>query len=441
VSFPRYTSHRSSASNWLGAIPAHWTISPLKAVSTHNDDVIDENTAPSEEIVYVDISSVDGVNGIKVKETLLFSEAPSRARRRVKQGDVIISTVRTYLRAIAQIRNPENNLVVSTGFVVIRPRGELSPDFVGYLLAAPYFVEQVIARSTGVSYPAISARDLVSIPVAIPPYHEQISIATFLDREMAKIDGLVVEQQRLIDLLKEKRQAIISHAVTKGLNPHAPMKPSGIEWLDDVPSHWDVRRLKNLVDEPLKYGANESAELDDRTLPRFVRITDIDDSGGLRDDTFRSLPVDIAEPYLLKDGDVLLARSGATVGKSFIYTSQWGIACFAGYLIRVRPKTAVCLAQWLFYFCQTSAYWDYVVGRQIQATIQNVSAEKYANLFLPLPPSSEQASIVTFLRVELARFDTLTAEVNQAIALLQERRAALISAAATGQIDVRDLTA
>ena len=125
-------------------------------------------------------------------------------------------------------------------------------------------------------------------------------------------------------------------------------KASGVEWLGEVPEHWDVRRLKSLVEEPLKYGANESAELDDRTLPRFVRITDIDDDGGLRDETFKSLPAEVAEPYLLKEGDVLLARSGATVGKSFIYSNEWGTACFAGYLIRARLRDSHCMPTWLY---------------------------------------------------------------------------------------------
>ena len=239
MSFPRYPAYKDSGVEWLGEVPEHWRAAPLKNVSTHNDDVLDESTAPDFEIAYVDISSVDGVNGIKTKEDMLFAAAPSRARRRVKHGDVIVSTVRTYLKAIARIRDPEENLIVSTGFAVIRPRGELVPDFLGHLVSAGYFVDQVIARSTGVSYPAINASELAAIPVPIPSLAEQTQIAAFLDHETAKIDSLVAEQRRLMELLKEKRQAVISHAVTRGLNPNAPMKPSGIEWLGDVPAHWE----------------------------------------------------------------------------------------------------------------------------------------------------------------------------------------------------------
>ena len=237
MSFPRYPSYKDSGVEWLSEVPAHWELAPLKAATTNNDEVLDETTTGDTEIVYVDISSVDGVNGIKMKETMQFSAAPSRARRRVRDGDVIISTVRTYLKAIARIRAPEENLIVSTGFAVIRPRSKLMPDFLGFLVSASYFVEQVIARSTGVSYPAINASELVAILVPLPPAAEQTEIAAFLDRETAQIDELVAEQRRLMELLKEKRQAVISHAVTKGLNPDAPMKPSGIEWLGEVPAN------------------------------------------------------------------------------------------------------------------------------------------------------------------------------------------------------------
>jgi type I restriction enzyme S subunit len=265
MSFPRYPTYKDSGVEWLGEVPGHWETSPLKAVATHNDDVLDEATPPDNEIVYVDISSVDPIDGITAKEGMLFSTAPSRARRRVRHGDVIVSTVRTYLRAIARVRDPEENLVVSTGFAVVRPGSKLAPDFLGYIVSASYFVEQVIARSTGVSYPAINASELVAIPVPVPPLPEQTQIAAFLDRETAKIDGLVAEQRRLMELLKEKRQAVISHAVTRGLNPHAPMKPSGVEWLGDVPAHWEVMSLRR-CSLTVQTGGTPSSEPPSTTL-------------------------------------------------------------------------------------------------------------------------------------------------------------------------------
>jgi type I restriction enzyme S subunit len=208
-------------------------------------------------------------------------------------------------------------------------------------------------------------------------------------------------------------------------------KDSGVESLGQVPEHWQAKRLKALLSEPLKYGANESAEDENRAHPRFVRITDITDAGTLRDDTFKSLPPEIAEPYLLQPGDILLARSGATVGKSVICSSDWGVTCFAGYLIRARLRFEECLPAWFAYFCQTQTYKDFINGSQIQATIQNVSAEKYASIHIPQPPVNEQQAIASFLDRETAKIDALIAEQQRLIELLQEKRQAVISHAVT----------
>jgi type I restriction enzyme S subunit len=235
MSFPRYKKYKPSGVEWLGDVPEHWEVKPLKTVASFNDEVLPESFGAEEEIEYVDIGSVSFAGGIERMETMLYGNAPSRARRKVRDGDVIASTVRTYLKAIAPVIDPPANMIVSTGFAVIRPRVGLVPHFAKFALQTNFFVDAVISLSTGVSYPAINASEMARIAITVPPPPEQTQIAAFLDRETAKIDELVAEQRRLMELLKEKRQAVISHAVTQGLNPKAPMKPSGIEWLGDVP--------------------------------------------------------------------------------------------------------------------------------------------------------------------------------------------------------------
>ena len=236
-----YPLYKPSGVEWLGEIPTHWEVRRLKYLATVNDETLPENTAPNMEITYVDIGNVDSVKGITGAEHLVFEDAPSRARRVVRQGDVIVSTVRTYLKAITRIESTNANLIVSTGFAVIRPR-QLDDTFVTYALSSPSFVERVVAHSVGVSYPAINASDLACFDVVFPPVPEQRAIAAFLDRETAKIDALVSKKVRLIELLQEKRTAFISHAVTKGLDPYVPVKDSGVEWLGEIPAHWEVRR-------------------------------------------------------------------------------------------------------------------------------------------------------------------------------------------------------
>lgn len=199
---------------WLGEIPEHWAVVRIKYVSSINDETLSETTYPDHEILYVDIGSVDAASGVQKKELLQFEDAPSRARRKVRHGDVIVSTVRTYLRAIAPIIEPEDNLIVSTGFAVIRPRQGLDSGFAAYMLRAPYFVDAVVARSVGVSYPAINASDIGNLFVAIPPSPDQRAIAAFLDRETTRIDTLIKKITKSIDLLREYRMALISAAVT-----------------------------------------------------------------------------------------------------------------------------------------------------------------------------------------------------------------------------------
>ncbi|UYH51234.1 restriction endonuclease subunit S [Candidatus Kirkpatrickella diaphorinae] len=199
---------------WLGKVPAHWEVNPIKSVATINDNVLPESTNPSCHINYIDIGSVSLEGGIRKIDTFQFADAPSRARRLVKQGDVIVSTVRTYLKAITSISSDFANFVVSTGFAVIRPTIDLQKEFAKFCLQSDYFIDEVICRSTGVSYPAITATDLGKLSLPFPSREEQTAIATFLDKETGKIDALVAAQKKLSELLKERRSALIAAAVT-----------------------------------------------------------------------------------------------------------------------------------------------------------------------------------------------------------------------------------
>jgi type I restriction enzyme, S subunit len=230
-------------------------------------------------------------------------------------------------------------------------------------------------------------------------------------------------------------ESAITASLTGKWKPYPAYKDWGVEWLGEIPEQWGVMRLKFIAAEPLQYGANESAELNDPNLPRYIRITDISEDGSLRNDTYKSLPEEIAEPYLLKKGDLLFARSGATVGKSILYHDSWGKACYAGYLIRLRINSHISNPNFISYFVTSSAYQNWLSSVFIQATIQNVSAEKYANLLVPVPSLPEQRAIITFLDHETERINALIAKKERLIELLQEKRAALISHAVTKGLD------
>ncbi|MFY9268238.1 MAG: restriction endonuclease subunit S [Candidatus Manganitrophaceae bacterium] len=204
---------KPSGIEWLDNIPEHWEVKRLKYAATINDEALPETTEPSFEFMYVDISSVDPIDGIVAQEQLEFENAPSRARRIVSEGDTIVSTVRTYLRAISPIRSLHGNVIVSTGFAVVRPRS-IEANFLSYALRETRFVETVVARSVGVSYPAVNVSDLSAIPIPIPPTAEQRAISDYLDHETTKIDRMIEKVETAIEKLQEYRAALITAAVT-----------------------------------------------------------------------------------------------------------------------------------------------------------------------------------------------------------------------------------
>ena len=204
---------KDSGIEWIGQIPEKWSLVPIKFIMSSNDDVVPESTDPNSQWLYVEISDVTESDGIINFQKVQFSEAPTRARRIVKDGDIIISTVRTYLRAIASIKKPEKNTLVSTGFAVLRPR-YISQDFAKYALLADYFIDRVISESTGVSYPAINLEKLTSLKIVLPDSDSQIEITNYLYNIVIKFNLLIEKQKKMIELLKEYKSSIIFQAVT-----------------------------------------------------------------------------------------------------------------------------------------------------------------------------------------------------------------------------------
>jgi type I restriction enzyme S subunit len=235
--YKTYEKYKPSGVEWLGEVPKHWDVTRLKFIAAINPEVLSESTDPEYEIKYVDIGNVSNQGEIEF-QSLLFANAPSRARRRVIAGDVIISTVRTYLQAIAYFRSPELNTIVSTGFAVLRPRPEVDSKFLYYTISSRIFISHVMANSVGVSYPAINPKSLADLYTWLPPIAEQKQIARFLDHETTRIDTLITKKRQLIALLQKKRDAIIHQAVTKGLDPTFPLKKTRLSWVREIPQHW-----------------------------------------------------------------------------------------------------------------------------------------------------------------------------------------------------------
>jgi|CXWL01.1.fsa_nt_gi type I restriction enzyme S subunit len=206
---------KSSGIEWLGDVPEGWAVKRLKYVAACNQWILGENTSADYVLDYIDIGNVSSTDGIWETQTFEFKDAPSRARRQLRDGSTIISTVRTYLKAIAFIEQPPDNLIASTGFAVLDPSKELRGRFLYHAVASEYFIQRVIAESKGVGYPAINASDLVNIFIAFPKsLAEQDTVLEYIERETAKHDTLISKYRRELELLGEYRASLISHAVT-----------------------------------------------------------------------------------------------------------------------------------------------------------------------------------------------------------------------------------
>jgi type I restriction enzyme S subunit len=440
--FSRYPAYEDSGVEWLGEIPAHWQVRRLKYLAALNPESLSEDTDPMQEMVYVDIGGVDSLGRLVEPEPLTFASAPSRARRLVRHGDVIVSTVRTYLRAIARISDPAPGLVVSTGFAVVRPDNGLTTDYAAYALRAPYFVERVVANSTGVSFPAINESEMATYELAVPPEPEQRAIAAFLDRQTARIDALVAKKERLVELLEEKRAALITRAVTRGLDPNIPMKDSGIEWLGAIPAHWDVKPLKGISGLQTGLTLGKTYEKASLVARPYLRVANVQDGYLALDDIAEvELPVQDAPRYELHAGDVLMTEGGDfdKLGRGYVWEAQIAGCLHQNHIFAVRPRRDVLSSRFLALTMSSGYGRAYFTATSKQSTnLASTNSTKLRNLPMPLPKFSEQKEIVLIIDRETARIDALVARVRDAIDRLKELRTALISAAVTGKIDVRE---
>lgn len=436
--FSKYLEQKQTGFLWTPFIPKAWNMGSLRWLSRRFSGGTPDKSKPEywdeEDIPWLNSGSVN--QGIITKPSKYISEygfANSSAKW-IPSGSLVVALAgqgkTKGTAAYCQIDTTCNQSLAAVIF-----RDKFYSKYFYWFLKSQYKNIRGLSSSDGRD--GLNLEMLGSIKLPIPTYTEQTLIARFLDQKTSQIDKLIKQKEKLLKLLAEKRIAIITQAVTKGLDPDVEMKDSGIDWLGDIPKHWKVKRFKFCLKEPLKYGANEAAESSDPDQPRFVRITDVNEDGNLREETFRSIDEELAKPFLLEEGDLLMARSGATVGKNFMYKSSWGVACFAGYLIRARINQDIVLPEFGNLFLSSGAYWDWVNSIFIQSTIQNISAEKYANLVLAIPPHQEQQHIVVYAMKKREQLSNLIEGINKSLIRLKEYREALITAAVTGQIDVR----
>ncbi|WP_197940685.1 restriction endonuclease subunit S [Sphingomonas sp. HMP6] len=441
-----YPQCKASGVDWLGAVPAHWDVCALNyRFEIDLGKMLDEKRITGdhlgpylrntdvqwgrvniEDLPVMDFSGADLTRYALLKGDLLVCEGGEIGRAAVWEGQL---SPCFYQKALHRLRprRPERDC----------------PRFTLYLFSTAAKLG-VFAGGEGRSTIAhLPAETLRRYRMCFPSPHEQIAIATFLDRETGKIDALVEEQRRLIALLKEKRQAVISHAVTKGLNPNTPMKDSGIEWLGEVPAHWTVAPLKYIARVQTGVAKGKDMQGRDSALVPYLRVANVQDGYlDLSDVAEIEMPLADIERYLLQVGDVLMNEGGDfdKLGRGDIWQGQVAPCIHQNHVFAVRP-TGVS-PKWLNTFTGSSFAQFYFMGRSKQSTnLASISSRNVMDLPVVVPPSGEQLALAQAVKSEVERLMSLIDQAETAIALLAERRAALISAAVTGKIDVRGLVA
>lgn len=425
----RYERYKDSGVKWIGEIPGHWDMQRWRFLLTENKV---KNTDCKVK-VQLQFKYGDIVRKANQYEDAGVLETISKYTV-VAPDDIMINGLNLNYDFISQrVAQVRENGVITSAYVSLRPTSLACSRYYTYFLKSMDFKKMFHGMGTGIRL-TLSYNELKNQFIPFPSIAEQTAIANYLDSVTSKIDEAISQQQKMIDLLNERKQIIINNAVTKGLNPDAPMKDSGVDWIGEICKNWRMYRLKHLLKTNLMYGANESAESEETSYPRYIRITDIDENGKLKPDTFRSLEPLKAEPYLLTRGDILFARSGATAGKTYLFDEDIK-ACFAGYLIKAQVSNKL-LSRYLMYYTRSGIYDQWKNSIFIQATIQNIGADKYANLRIPLPTIEEQKTIVSYLDTETMKIDKVLDTHKRQISLLQERKQIIINDVVTGKVKV-----
>jgi len=448
MSFPKYPEYKDSGVEWLGEVPGHWDIQKLKRIASFSGGGTPSRDNPAfwnGDIPWVSPKDMKSEEITTTEECITPLGLQSNATNVVPPGTVILVVRSGILRHTIPIAITKNEVALNQDMKAIHlDPGSCSGKF--FLRWVQGLNDHLLLSwgKQGATVESIEHEYLSNSILPLPLVEEQTTIAAFLDHETAKIDALITEQEKLIELLKEKRQAVISHAVTKGLDPNVPMKDSGMEWLGEVPEHWEISPVKYLV-ASFEQGWSPQCE-------NFPVETESDwgvlkvgcvNGGVFNPQENKALPNNLEpQPALgVLAGDVLISRANTKelVGSAAVVLEDYPNLLLCDKLYRVRVKQKRLISEYLSLFIGTFAARSVIElsATGASSSMQNIGQGVILNLSMPVPPVDEQKLLVLGIQEKLAPFGVLIAEAQRTIDLLKERRSALISAAVTGKIDVR----
>ena len=421
---------KDSGIEWIGQIPTNWDVVPHKRVMHKVKEICEQYNGE-------DIISLT-MNGVIKRDLTAGGKMPTSfdGYQYVKPNDLLLCLF---------------DIDVTPRCVgVVKDYGVTSPAYSRFVMHDGYYNayydyllraiddDKVFVHLSKNLRSSLTESDFGVIKTCVPSLAEQKRIVTFLDAQCAEIDAVLEKTRASIEEYKKLKQAVITQAVTKGIRGDRPMKDSGIEWVGEIANEFAVYKFKYLLKTPMQYGANEAGITFDKTLPRYIRITDITSDGRLKQDNRLCIEDTVAKPYILQDGDLLFARSGGTVGKSFLYKQSYGNAAFAGYLIRAVVNRTIAVPEYVYYYTNSSIYDTWKNSIFIQSTIQNIGADRYSNMPIIVPNNiEEQRSIVEYLNERCVGIDALIRKKQQYLTEIENYKKSLIYEYVTGKKEVK----
>jgi type I restriction enzyme S subunit len=442
VSFPRYPAYKPSGVEWLGEVPAHWSLSRLgyicKKIGSGKTPSGGSDTYCADGVVFIRSQNVYD-EGLFLDDVVYITAETDEemAGTRVHGGDILLNITGASLGRTCVVPSEFAPANVNQHVCIIRLIDGPSRAFVAMAMKSEETKSQINATQNGAAREGLNFTQVSKLVLPCLPPAEQALIATFLEDETSKIDALIAEQERLIALLAEKRQAMISQAVTKGLNAAAPMKDSGSEWLGNVPAHWETGPLKRYW--TVTDCKHVTAEFVQDGIP-LASIREVQswwvNLDGAKCTTPYFYEVLTEGGRKPSPGDLVFSRN-ATVGEVAQVNDVHPAFAMGQDVVLLRKISAEYSSDYFQHVVRSPVIAEQLANLMIGSTFKRINVEEIRSLSVPMPPAAEQARIAVFLQDETSRMDALTAEAQRAIELLRERRSALISAAVTGQIDVR----
>jgi type I restriction enzyme S subunit len=441
----KYDSYKDSGIEWIGEIPNHWEVKRLKYVADSNPSNVDKKSKDDEEEIFL-CNYVDVYKNEFISSEIKFMKATASEGQIKKfileKGDVIATKDSESPDDIAVptlVSEDFENVICGYHLNHIKPR-EISGFYLFRLFQSPFLKSYFETSANGVTRYGIGAEKFQNVQVLVPASSEQTAIATYLDRKTTEIDELIADKKRLLKLYEEEKTAIINHAVTKGIDPDVPMRDSGIEWLEEIPEHWEVKKLKYVANSYPSNVDKKSKEDEQEVL--LCNYVDVYKNDFITSDLpFMKATASVSqiEKFKLKKGDVIATKDSETpddIAVPALVLENFKNAICGYHLNFIRPLGIK--GEYLFRFFQSQYTKGYFYNAANGVTRYGIGTEKFSNFSVAVPPIEEQRTIVCHIGTECNRIEKQMERTKKLIDLLTEYRTALISEVVTGKVKVID---